>query len=63
MVLPKGTIQGDEELDALNWDSVSLMTFIAFLDEAFSIRVTGKQVMKCQTIEDLVALAGDQITP
>ncbi len=62
MNLKKGTIQGDEELDALNWDSVSLMTFIAFLDEAFSIRVTGKQVMKCQTVADLVALAGDNVS-
>jgi acyl carrier protein len=63
MNLKKGTIRGDEQLDKLrNWDSVALMTFIAFVDEEFSIRVTGKQVIKCQTIGDLVALAGDKVT-
>lgn len=63
MNLKKGTIRGDEELEALrNWDSVALMTFIALIDEEFSVRVTGKQVMKCQTVADLVALAGDNVS-
>ena len=59
---PKGTIKGDESLDSLDgWDSVALMGFIALLDEELSIRVTGKQVMQCKTIGELVALAGDKV--
>ena len=63
MTLPKGTIKGDETLSALkSWDSVALMSFIALLDEDFKIRVTGKQVMQCQTVADLVTLAGDKVS-
>jgi len=63
MSLPQGTIQGDESLGALKgWDSVALMSFIALLDEELEIRVTGKQVMQCQTISELVTLAGDKVS-
>lgn len=59
---PRGTIKGDESLESLKgWDSVALMSFIALLDEELSIRVTGKQVMQCRTVGDLVALAGDKV--
>lgn len=63
MSLPKGTIKGDESLDSLkSWDSVALMSFIALLDEEMAIRVTGKQVMQCHSIPELVALAGDKVS-
>jgi acyl carrier protein len=63
MTLPKGTIHGDEPLASLSsWDSVALMSFIALLDEELEIRVTGKQVMQCQTVADLVGLAGDKVS-
>jgi acyl carrier protein len=63
MSLPTGTIQGDESLGAIKgWDSVALMSFIALLDEELEIRVTGKQVMQCQTISELVTLAGDKVS-
>lgn len=62
MSLPKGTIRGDESLESLKgWDSVALMSFIALLDEELSIRVTGKQIMQCRTVSDLVVLAGDKV--
>jgi acyl carrier protein len=63
MSLPRGTIRGDESLSSLKgWDSVALMSFIALLDEELEIRVTGKQVMQCQTVPELVALAGDKVS-
>lgn len=63
MTLPKGTIRGDEALSSLeSWDSVALMSFIALLDEELDTRVTGKQVTQCETIADLVALAGAKIS-
>lgn len=63
MSLPKGTVHGDESLDSLKgWDSVALMSFIALLDEELETRVTGKQVMQCKTVGDLVALAGGKVS-
>jgi acyl carrier protein len=62
MNLPKGTVQGAELLSTLSgWDSVALMGFIAFLDEDFGVRVTGRQVIQSNSVEDLIALAGDKI--
>lgn len=63
MSQPSGTIKGDELLESLKgWDSVALMSFIALLDDELAIRVTGKQVMQCKTVSDLVAIAGDKVT-
>jgi acyl carrier protein len=63
MSLPKGTIRGDESLVSLKgWDSVALMSFIALMDEELEVRVTGRQVMQCQTVPELVALAGEKVS-
>jgi acyl carrier protein len=63
MSLPKGTIRGDESLSSLKgWDSVALMSFIALMDEELEVRVTGRQVMQCQTVAELVALAGEKVS-
>ena len=63
MSLPKGTIRGDESLSSLKgWDSVALMSFIALMDEELEVRVTGRQVMQCQTVPELVALAGEKVS-
>ena len=63
MSLPKGTIRGDESLGSLKgWDSVALMSFIALMDEELEVRVTGRQVMQCQTVPELVALAGEKVS-
>ena len=62
MNLPKGTVQGAELLSTLRgWDSVALMGFIAFLDEDLGVRVTGRQVIQSNSVEDLIALAGNKI--
>ena len=37
-------------------------TFLHKLDEELEIRVTGKQVMQCQTVPELMALAGDKVS-
>jgi len=59
MQQPPGTLKGDEPLDGLpGWDSVALMGYIALVDEKFGIRVTGKQILECRTVDDLVALTG-----
>ncbi len=57
--LPKGTLSGPEKLDDLdNWDSVAMVSFIALADEQKSMRLNVKQFVDCETVDDLLKLAG-----
>ena len=59
--LPSGTLKGDEKLDDLdNWDSVAMVSFIALADEQAGTRLNVKQFVECETVNDLVKLAGIQ---
>jgi acyl carrier protein len=56
--LPLGTVRGDERLEDLeNWDSMSLVTFIALAESNRGARVTPNQVVECATVQDLMRLA------
>ncbi len=56
--LPEGTLKGDEKLEDLeNWDSVSMVSFIALADEQYGTRLTARQFGNCETVDDLVNLA------
>ncbi|HEX2747000.1 MAG TPA: acyl carrier protein [Verrucomicrobiales bacterium] len=59
-----GTLKGDEQLlDILEWDSVGVLSFMAMVDEKFRIQLSAKDIAGCKTVNDLVALPGDRITP
>ena len=52
-----GSLQGPEELAALpGWDSMTLMTLIAFADRSLGVRLSVKQTAECRTVQDLVDL-------
>jgi acyl carrier protein len=56
-------LKGDEELVTIErWDSLGLMGFIALVDRTLQVRLSGKQITKAKTVNDLVALLGDRIT-
>ena len=56
--LPAGTLQGHEKLEELeNWDSTSLITFIALADSAAGVNVSPAQVVNCLTVADLLRVA------
>jgi acyl carrier protein len=56
--LPAGTLRGDEKLDELqNWDSMSLVTFVALADAGSGVAVSPAQVVNCSTVADLLRLA------
>jgi hypothetical protein len=56
--LSAGTLRGDEKLEDLeNWDSTSLITFIALADSAAGVNVSPAQVVNCQTVADLLRVA------
>jgi hypothetical protein len=55
--LPAGTLRGHERLEELqNWDSTSLITFIA-LAETNGVSVSPAQIVTCFTVADLLRLA------
>jgi acyl carrier protein len=59
--LPSGTLKGEEKLEDLeNWDSVAMVSFIALVDERNGARLNVKQLGACETVNDLLKLAGVQ---
>lgn len=53
-----GTLRGDEKLEDLeNWDSTSLITFIALADSNAGVAVSPAQVVNCTTVADLLRVA------
>ena len=56
--LPAGTLRGNEKLEDLeNWDSTSLITFIALADSSAGVNVSPDQVVNCLTVADLLRVA------
>lgn len=59
-----GTLTGQEKLQYLeSFDSLAAVGFIALTDEKFGIILSPNKIANCKTIEDLIALVGDKITP
>lgn len=56
--LPAGTLRGHEKLEELeNWDSTSLITFIALADSHSGVSISPGQIVNCSTVADLLKLA------
>ena len=56
--LPPGTLRGHEKLEELeNWDSTSLIIFIALADETSGVSISPAQIVTCSTVSDLLRLA------
>jgi len=56
--LPAGTLRGHERLEELqNWDSTSLITFIALAETNSGVSVSPGQIVTCTTVADLLRLA------
>jgi len=56
--LAPGTLQGHERLEELrNWDSTSLITFIALADSNNGVSISPEQIVNCSTVADLLRLA------
>jgi acyl carrier protein len=56
--LPAGTLRGNENLEDLtNWDSTSLITFIAMAETNNGVTISPGQIVTCCTVADLLHLA------
>ena len=61
--IPVGTLARRRTLeDPTYWDSMSALTFMALADEKLQVTLTGDQVLKCKTVDDLLALVGDRLS-
>lgn len=50
------TIQGNEDLGALAWDSMAVVVFIAMVDEKYAVAVAPSELAKAKTVRDLLAI-------
>lgn len=58
-----GTLQGPEPLEAIGWDSLSVISFIALVDEEMGFTVNPSALAKCKTLNDVVTLVSDRLQP
>lgn len=57
MELDEGTLKEDMLLSDIDeWDSISLLSFMAMMDEKFSKNITGSEVKAQKTVGDLMSL-------
>jgi hypothetical protein len=56
--LPEGTLNGTETLESLeNWDSLTMIDFIALADTNNGVKLATMQIAKSETVADLLKLA------
>lgn len=61
MELESGSLTGEELLDDLPWDSLSVVSFIAMVDERLDLSVKPASIADAKSINDLVALVADKL--
>lgn len=51
-----GTISLETALDTLQWDSMSMLSLIALVNERFGKKLIGPQLRSMKTVADIVAV-------
>ena len=60
--VPAGTIKPEVSLDALGcWDSMAALVFMSLADQKLQLAISGADVQKCKTVQDLIGLLGNKI--
>ncbi len=57
-----GTFDGSESLKDVGWDSIAFMSFISTVDSKLGVTLAPTVIAECETVGDLVKLAGDKVT-
>jgi acyl carrier protein len=61
--VPAGSLNGNQVLTELSsWDSMAAVLFIALADEKLGVTISGDQIARSKTINDLMSLLGDRLT-
>ena len=56
-------IQPETRRDAIEaWDSLAAVLFIALADEKVGVTVSGDQIARAKTLNDLLSLLGEKLT-
>lgn len=59
----EGTLAGNQRLKDLKfWDSMSALIYMGLADEKLHMAVSGDQMGKCKTVDDLLALLAGRLT-
>ena len=54
---PQGSVTGSQKLEELeNWDSVTLVSFLALVDEQYQKKLSPRAVGSGETIDDLATV-------
>lgn len=57
MELDEGILSEDTVLsDIEEWDSISVLSFVAMLDDEYGKNINSKDIKKCNTVGDLLAM-------
>jgi acyl carrier protein len=57
-----GVIKGEDRLEEMQgWTSLAAIEFIAMADERFDLKIEARQLEKCSTVDDLVALLNGKV--
>jgi acyl carrier protein len=52
-----GSVHGDQELESLeNWNSLTIISFMALADGEYGITLSPKSILECRTVKDLANL-------
>jgi acyl carrier protein len=61
--LPAGSLNGNQTLtDIDGWDSLAAVMFIALADEKVGVTISGNQIAKAKTLDELMSLLGDKLS-
>ncbi|WP_288260235.1 acyl carrier protein [uncultured Prochlorococcus sp.] len=51
----------DTKLDSISWDSLAVISCIALADEFFGVMLSGEELSKAITIEDIINLILEKV--
>ena len=55
MDIEEGTLKPEMDLDSIEeWDSLSALSFVGFMDDEFGKKMTGTQVRAFKTVQDIL---------
>jgi acyl carrier protein len=61
--LPEGSLNDSQMLvDVDGWDSMAAVLFIALADEKCGVAISGNQIAKSKSVNELLLLLGDGVT-
>lgn len=64
MKMPPGSLEGKENLvDLPEWDSLQLLNFLVLVDRKLHVEINHEEVVKAETVGDLMTIVAPQLRP